>query len=351
MRAMLLSAGLSTRIGQLGDALPKPLLPVCDIPILRYGVSLLVGHGIRDIVINLHHKGELIRDQLGDGGDLGARIRYSEEEELLDTGGGLKRALPLLDPDGTDEPFVSMNGKLIFDLDVGALLEAVARDPEVLGTLVVRRVPDATAWGALQLEEIDRRSPSRLRVRDILGQGEHMFTGVHVTRPSVVRRLPDGKACMIRQGYLPWLRDGGQVAAYEAGPVYFCEHSLPERYLRSNLDLLSAPRLRFPPGPLRGVDSSAHVHPTAELRRPFRIGPGAHIGAEAIVGPGAVVGAHAIVEDGAHIERAVVWPHARASGVVRDAVLTWTEVVPVSLPADLSTNPPDPTPTNPRRIP
>ena len=348
MRAMLLSAGLSTRIGQLGDALPKPLLPVCDIPILRYGVALLVGHGIRDIVVNLHHKGELIRDELGDGSELGARIRYSEEESLLDTGGGLKKALPLLDPDGTDEPFVSMNGKLIFDLDIGALLEAVARDPEVLGTMVVRKVPDAVAWGALQIEEIDRRSPSRLRVRDILGQGEHMFTGVHVTRPSIVRRLPDGKACMIRQGYLPWLRDGGQVAAYEAGPVYFCEHSLPERYLRSNLDLLAAPRLRFPPGPLRGVDSSAHVHPTAVLRRPFRIGPGAHIGAEAVVGPGAVVGAHAIVEDGAHIERAVVWPRARASGEVRDAVLTWTERVPVPLPPEEPRNP-DPTPAPPRR--
>ena len=62
---MLLSAGLSTRLGPLGDALPKPLLPVCDIPILRYGVALLVGHGIRDIVVNLHHQGDLIRAELG----------------------------------------------------------------------------------------------------------------------------------------------------------------------------------------------------------------------------------------------------------------------------------------------
>jgi Nucleotidyl transferase len=218
MRAMLLSAGLSTRLAPLGAALPKPLLPVCDIPILRYGVALLVGHGIRDIVINLHHRGEAIRGELGDGSALGARIRYSEEEVLLETGGGLKKALPMLDPDGRDEPFLSMNGKLIFDLDIAALIDACQRDPEVLGTMVVRRVPDALAWGAVKVET-DPRRPGRARVRDILGEGEHMFTGVHVTRPSVVRRLPDGKACMIRQGYLPWMRDGGEVAAFEAGGV------------------------------------------------------------------------------------------------------------------------------------
>ncbi len=339
MRAMLLCAGLSTRLGEIGEALPKPLLPVCDIPILRYGVALLVGHGIRDIVINLHHKGELIRDELGDGSALGARIRYSEEEVLLETGGGLRKALPLLDPDGRDEPFLSMNGKLIFDLDIAALLEHVARDPDVLGTLVVRRVPNATAWGAIKVVP---DAGGRARVRDILGEGAHMFPGVHVTRPSVVRRLPEGKACMIRQGYIPWIREGGQVGAFEAGSAYFCEHSLPERYLASNIDLVGGAHLRFPPGPLHGVDSSAHVHPTAILRRPFRIGPCAHIGAEAVIGPGAVVGAHAIVEDGAHIEHAVVWPHARASGAVRDAVLTSSDRVPVQVRPAGQSSPPAP---------
>src|SRR5687768_4197311 len=145
VKAMILCAGLSTRLGPLGAALPKPLLPVCDIPIVRYGVALLVAHDIRDIVINLHHRGELIRAELGDGASLGARIRYVDEPVILGTGGGLKNALSLLDPDGADRPFLSMNGKLIFDLDLAALLDAHARDPDVLGRMVVRREPDAVA--------------------------------------------------------------------------------------------------------------------------------------------------------------------------------------------------------------
>jgi mannose-1-phosphate guanylyltransferase len=325
-RAMILCAGLGTRLGTLSDELPKPLLPVCGVPILRYGIELLVRHDIRDIVINLHHHGELIAESLGDGSELGARIQYTHESFPLGTGGGLKHALALLDPDGTDEPFVSMNGKLIFDVDLRAVLEAHARDPGVLGTLVVRRDPRAATWGALDVRE----EGGRLRVRDVFGEGQHMFAGVHVTRPSVVRRLPTGEACMIRQGYLPWLRDGEPVAAFEADPDdYFAEHSTPERYLESNLALLRGAPLRHPPAPLHGVDATAHVATTARLRHPVKIGPRAFIGEGAVVGPDAVIGGHAVVEENTEVVRSVVWRGARVVEPVRDAVVTPRAVTPI----------------------
>ncbi len=323
-RAMLLCAGLGQRLGSLSDELPKPLLPVCGVPILRYGIELLVRHGIRDIVINLHHHGELIAETLGAGSELGANILYTRESFPLGTGGGLKHALSLLDPKGDDEPFVSMNGKLIFDVDIGALLAAHARDPDALGTLVVRRVPDAQAWGALDVREED----GRRRVRDVFGEGEHMFGGVHVTRPSVVRRLPDGESCMIRQGYLPWLRDGESVGAHVADDsAYFAEHSTPERYLASNLALLRGAELRHPPTALRGVDSTAHVATTARLRHPVKIGPRAFIGEGAVVGPDAVIGGHAVVEEDTEVVRSVVWRGARVVEPVHDAIVTPQGVV------------------------
>jgi mannose-1-phosphate guanylyltransferase len=324
-RAMLLSAGLGTRLGALSDERPKPMLPVCNLPILRYGLALLVGHGIRDIVINLHHRADVIERELGDGSALGARIRYVRETSVLGTGGGLKNAVPLLDPDGTDEPFLSLNGKLIFDVDLHALLAAYQRAPGVLGMMVVRRVPDAQAWGAVQ---VDTSGPVP-QVRDVLGQGEHMFGGVHVTRPSVVRRLPDGEACMIRQGYLPWLRAGETVAAFVAGDGYFAEHSTPASYLQSNVDLLDGRRLRFPPGALGGVNPGARVHPAAVLVPPVCIAAGADIGAGAVVGPHAVIGDGAVIEPGARVERSVVWARARVAGgrAYRSCIVTPQAVV------------------------
>lgn len=306
MRAMLLCAGLSTRLGKLGAECPKPMLPVCGIPILQYGIANLVAHGIRDLVINTHHRGDVIQRALGDGSTLGARIQYSHEPKILGTGGGLRHALPLLDPDGRDEPFLSVNGKLIFDLDLTALVDAYRRAGDILGMMVVQRVPDANAWGAVDVR-VDDRGP---HVVNVLGDGEHMFCGVHVTRPSVMARLPEGESDSIRQGYLPWMHAGGRVAAYEHVDGYFAEHSTPERYLESNWALLSTATLRNPPGVLRGIDPSARIDPAATIVEPVRICAGASIG-PVTVGPFAVVGEAARVErDLAHT---VVWAGATAN--------------------------------------
>lgn len=302
---MLLCAGLSTRLGELGAERPKPMLPVCGFPILEYGISNLVAHGIRDLVINTHHRGDVIRDELGDGRRFGARIQYVHEDRILGTGGGLKNALSLLDPDGADEPFLTANGKLIFDLDVTRLVEAYRAQPGILGMLVVRRVPDAKAWGAVEVVHDERGA----RITNILEDGEHMFCGVHVTRPSVMARLPDGESDSIRQGYLPWLRAGERVAAYEHTGGYFAEHSTPERYLESNFALLRGQHLRNPPGRLAGIDPTARIHPDARIVEPVKIGAHARIGAVTL-GPDVVVGDGAVVEQS--LERAVVWP----SGVV-----------------------------------
>jgi len=310
MRAMLLCAGLSTRLGPLGTERPKPMLPVCGIPILAYGIANLVAHGIRDIVINTHHRKEVIEREIGDGRHLGARVQYLHESTILGTGGGLKNALPLLDPDERDEPFISHNGKLIFDLDITALVAAYRAQPDILGMMVVQRVPDATTWGAVEVRR-DTRGPF---ITNILGDGEHMFCGVHVTRPSVMARLPDGECDSIRQGYLPWLRAGERVAAYEHTGGYFAEHSTPERYLESNRALLGGTRLRHPPGQLVGVDPTARIDPAVTLVAPVKIGAGARVGTgEAItVGPDVVVGDGATVTGS--IANAVVWAGAAATG-------------------------------------
>jgi len=300
---MLLCAGLSTRLGALGAERPKPLLPVCGVPILAYGIANLVAHGVRELVVNTHHRRELIEREIGDGGQWGARIHYIHEPVILGTGGGLKNALQLLDPDGRDEPFISHNGKLIFDLDITALLAAYrAAGDDVLGMMVVQRVPDAKAWGAVAIRH-DARGP---HVVDVLGDGEHMFCGVHVTRPSVMARLPDGEADSIRQGYLPWLRAGGRVAAFEHSGGYFAEHSTPERYLDSNRALLGRTRLRNPPSHrLSGIDPTARIHPSATIVEPVKIGAGAQVGPDVAIGPDVVIGDGATVT--ASLARAVVW--------------------------------------------
>jgi NDP-sugar pyrophosphorylase family protein len=186
-------------------------------------------------------------------------------------------------------------------------MDAFHKAGDILGMMVVRRVPDAKTWGAVDVR-VDERGP---HVVNVLGDGEHMFCGVHVTRPSVMARLPDGESDSIRQGYLPWMHAGGRVAAYEHEHGYFAEHSTPERYLESSWALLSEATLRNPPAPLRGIDPTATIDPRATIVEPVRICAGATVSGAIAVGPFVVIGEGARVER--DIARSIVWAGATAN--------------------------------------
>lgn len=103
---MILAAGKGTRLAPLTEKLPKPMIPISSEPLIVHQLRWLKRAGIVDIVVNLHHLGDQIRDHLGTGRQFGVNISYSEEEELLETGGGIVKALPLI---GSDQ-FVLLNG-------------------------------------------------------------------------------------------------------------------------------------------------------------------------------------------------------------------------------------------------
>jgi len=108
---MILAAGRGERLRPLPDSTPKPMLRIHGRPLLEHQIDWLKAAGIADLVINLHHLGEQIEAHFGNGERFGVRIRYSHEARLLDTGGGVVKALPLLGP----EPFLVMNGDIFTD--------------------------------------------------------------------------------------------------------------------------------------------------------------------------------------------------------------------------------------------
>ena len=122
MRAMVLCAGFGTRLRPLTDKIPKPLVPLCGLPLLRYNFALLKNAGVEEIVVNTHHLGaEMEKGARAIAAELGLGLQVSrEEKQILGTGGGVRRAEKLLG-DGT---FFLLNGDMIFDVDLGAALAA-----------------------------------------------------------------------------------------------------------------------------------------------------------------------------------------------------------------------------------
>ena len=119
MKAMILAAGRGERLRPLTDACPKPLLPIGGKPIVEHSISALVNNGIKDIIINLSYKADLIKNALGNGQHLGAKLSYSDEgPEALETAGGILKALSFFE----DQPFLVINGDIFTDYPYARLL-------------------------------------------------------------------------------------------------------------------------------------------------------------------------------------------------------------------------------------
>ena len=129
MKAMILAAGRGERMGSLTDRVPKPLLEADGRPLIEHQVLRLAGAGFRDVVVNLAWLGDMIAARLGDGSRYGVRIRYTREPEgALDTGGGIRNALPLLGGDW----FIAVNSDVWSDYPFGTLRDAGAGDARIV---------------------------------------------------------------------------------------------------------------------------------------------------------------------------------------------------------------------------
>ena len=319
MKAMILAAGFGTRLAELGLDLPKPLFPVLNVPLIRWAVAFLKGHGIEEIIVNLHHRGEMIRDELGDGAALGVHIEYSMEEgEILGTGGGIKRALPFFGGPG-GETFVVMNGKIVSDIDLHAAI-AHHRQTGAAATMVLKPDPEAAKWGAIGID-------GEGRIRRFLGAPdpspagvtEHMFTGVHLLEPRFVAALPDGPCCIVRAGYKPRFAAGDTPLSGYLHRGYFWDHSTPARWWQGNMNLLD-PGREIPHAP--PLESLAHVPDGVTVTPPVHIAPDAILEPGARVGPNLVVGPRATLRPGARAAHAVVCRDSVLSTAVDHAVVS-----------------------------
>jgi NDP-sugar pyrophosphorylase family protein len=210
--AMVLAAGLGTRLRPLTERLPKALIDVGGRPMIEYPLRMLSAAGVERVVVNLHHRGDAVREVLGDGRRFALSIEYSPEDPILDTGGGIVRARPLLG----DAPFLVANCDALLDPDLSAMWR-LHRASGALATLAVREDPLAERYGALDLDPAGR-------VRRMLGRPpgapeplrRRMFCGVHVVSPALFGRMPaSGAFSITRDVYVPLVAGGSPLYGFE----------------------------------------------------------------------------------------------------------------------------------------
>ncbi|APR76353.1 Nucleotidyl transferase [Minicystis rosea] len=283
MRAMILAAGLGTRLRPLTDELPKPLVPVGDRPAVAHIAARLAGAGITFAVLNTHHLAEAFTPAVL--ASLPLSLRVIHEPAILGTGGGVANAASLLG----DDDVIVWNGDILADVDLASMVaqHRASGSPATLGI-----APRALGEGTIGLGEGGRVVRLRgERFGEEIASGD--FLGIYILSPSFRARLPS-PGCLIGDGAMPLLREGSRLGTFTIPGPWDDIGSLAS-YLAANRRWLA--------GRTSHLGEGAHLDTHVDLR-------------DSILGAGSSVRGTGLLHD------VVVWPGAIAEAPLSHAVVT-----------------------------
>lgn len=295
--AFILAAGFGTRLRPLTDLRPKPLVPVCGVPMLAYSLALCRRHGLRDVVVNAHH----LADQLAPWAGLreGVHVTLSvETPDILGTGGGLKKVAA-----GLAERVVVLNGDTLCDVDLTALRSAV---PEGGGAMALRVHPDDARerYGVVAYDDAHRITDLKSMATSTPEGAEHHdahFTGIHALDRSMLDLVPDGFACIVRTAYIQRVPQR-RIAAVPHHGVWL-DVGDARAYLEANLAVLDGTvTLALDPW-----SRAATADGTGHLDGRVWLGEGCRVDGRV---RRSVIGERAVVPADAELEDCVVWEDA-----------------------------------------
>jgi mannose-1-phosphate guanylyltransferase len=303
MQAIVLVGGEGTRLRPLTDTVPKPALTLVDRPYLAYMVEWLGAHGVSEVVLACGFLPDRLREALGEGEHEGTRLTYVVEPDRRGTAGAIRFAAEALG-DRLEDRFLALNGDVLTDLDLGALLGAhEARG--AAATIGLYGVEDSSAFGLVECDP----AGTVLAFTEKTGEevpGE-INAGAYVLERSVLDLIPAGKEVSIEREVFPRLVGEGLCALRLDG--YWMDIGTRDRYLQATWDILE-----------RRV--ATEVLPTAPgifVARGSDVAEGARLGPRAVVSPGCVVEAGAEVVGSVLLDGARVGAGARVRGSVLSA--------------------------------
>ncbi len=304
--AFVLAAGFGTRLRPLTLSRPKPLVPVCGVPLLAYSLALCARHGLSRVVVNAHHLAPQIAAWAGEREGVAVAISL-ETPEILGTGGGLKQV-----EDRLAERFVVVNADVLCDVDLGALLAAV---PEGGAAMALRRQAPGEDYGVVAADASGRV----VRLVDVAAAeaegavlADTHFTGIHALDRRALALVPDGFQCIVRTAYRA-LVPARKVAGLRHDGLWL-DLGNPVAYLDANLAVLRGDaRPALDPLARAGwARRGGEARGDRALAEPARvegdawIGEGARIARDVTI-TRSIVGHGAQLAAGVHLVDSVVW--------------------------------------------
>ena len=233
LQALILAGGLGKRLQPVVNDRPKPMANVGDKPFLEYQLEWLKRQDIDRLILCVGYRHQQIRDYFGDGERWGLHIAYSVEEELMGTGGAIRRAEQYI-----QGPFLVLNGDTFFDIDLADLVNFHHANTEVqgyVGSIALTEVEDTGSFGSVKLDNHNRITSFLEKKGNDSSGGDIsglVNAGIYVLEPEILRFIPpDRKVSIERETFPAILESDGKLGGYRADGV-FMDIGTPEGYVR-----------------------------------------------------------------------------------------------------------------------
>ena len=320
---MVLAAGFGSRLRPLTLSVPKALVPVLNIPILSYNLLLLKHFGVDELIINLHFLPKNIEQEIGKEYH-GIKINYSYEQEILGTGGGIKKVQEFFE----DDTFFIINCDILIDVNLQDAL-TFHKQKNAVSTLVLKEDSKADNFGAIEID-------SDNRIRKFVGKGEWneseklrkcIFTGVHIIEPSALEYIPpDIFSCICAYTYPKLLKNNEKLYGFPIDS-YWSDLGTVERYYNSNMELLSKkeslsymdPLEQFEFTPKKEIDDVIRIGKNVtfgndiKLNPPVVIGDKVKIGKNTKLGPYTIIGDNCNIGNDVTVTNSIIWKGTKIS--------------------------------------
>jgi len=300
-QAVLLVGGLGTRLRPLTHQLPKALMPVANLPLIAYEIVPLAQAGVKQVILAMGYRAELLQSHLGDGSAWGVELVYVEEPELLGTAGALGNVRKHI-----SGPFFACNGDMIYDVDLRAFAADHLRR-EALITFCLRRTDDIAHFGLIQWDDAGRVTAFKEKVPlDETGRNT-VNSGFYLMSPEVLDHIPSGRVYSSEHDLFPSLLQRGEAlyAHLPAQDGYWADVGRVDTYLQASRDVIAGKLSWLRPAVKSPVPATVTLAGPVDIAADVTLMEGVCLGGETALGAGVVIEAGAIVTE------SIVWPGSR----------------------------------------
>lgn len=315
MKAMILAAGVGSRLEPLTCNIPKPMVPVVNRPAMEHIINLLVKHGITEVAANLWYLPEKIQEYFGDGSKFGVELRYSIEKELMGTAGGVKKLEPFL-----NDTFVIISGDAVTDVNIWDMID-YHKKVGAIATIALKEVADPRQFGVVITGEDGKIKAFQEKPQPEEALSHLANTGIYVFEPEIFKMIPADTVFDFGKELFPQLVEAG--AAFYGYPMkgYWCDIGSLTQYRLAHYDILKGSVKMEIPGNWHAnavyVGDRTTIAPTARIGSKVVIGSNCHIGDGVEIFGETVIGDNCLIEEGTAIFGSIIWGNTKIGSRAR----------------------------------